>query len=180
MKIYYPARDRTLVLLNQKKTCYHLCQCDKPFEIRVANVFFVINLCTTFRESCHAGSDGSMSASGSAGPGFNPWRGHKFSFKIFNPRARRGGDVQFLIAELILQPFPSLYLRHSSFSNPSVALPTSQLILQSFCCFTYITAHSPILLLLFLCHRLFTYVIWRAAHAWYIILSIYWRSFIRV
>ena len=46
-------------------------------------------------------------------------------------------------AELILQLFrhftyvtahsptlPSLYLRHSSFSNPSVASPTSQLILQ--------------------------------------------------
>ena len=28
--------------------------------------------------------------------------------------------------------FPSLHLRHSSFSNPSVALPTSQLILQPF------------------------------------------------
>ena len=46
---------------------------------------------------------------------------------------------------LILQPFrhftyvtarfptlPSLYLSHSSFSNPSVASPTSQLILQPF------------------------------------------------
>ena len=42
--------------------------------------------------------------------------------------------------------FPSLHLRHSSFSNPSVALPTSQLILQPFRCFTYVTAHSPILL----------------------------------
>ena len=29
-----------------------------------------------------AGSDGSMSASGSAGPGFDPWRGSKFSFEI--------------------------------------------------------------------------------------------------
>ena len=48
-------------------------------------------------------------------------------------------------AELILQPFrhftyvkthsptiPSLYLRLSSFSNPSVATPTSQFILQPF------------------------------------------------
>ena len=60
--------------------------------------------------------------------------------------------------------FPSLHLRHSSFSNPSVALPTSQLILQPFRCFTYITAHSPTLLLLLLRHRLFTYVTWRAAH----------------
>ena len=28
--------------------------------------------------------------------------------------------------------FPSLHLRHSTFSNPSVTLPTSQLILQPF------------------------------------------------
>ena len=59
---------------------------------------------------------------------------------------------------------PSLYLRHSSFSKPSVALPMSQLILQPFRCFTYITAHSITLLLLLLCHRLFTYLIWQAAH----------------
>ena len=60
---------------------------------------------------------------------------------------------------LILQPFchftyvashsptlPSLYLRHSSFSNPSVASPTSQLILQPFFRFSYDTSsslHSP-------------------------------------
>ena len=58
-------------------------------------------------------------------------------------------------AELILQPFlhfiyatahsptlPSLYLRHSSFSNPSVASPTSQLILQPFFRFSYVTGSS--------------------------------------
>ena len=38
----------------------------------------------------------------------------------------------------------------SSFSNPSVALPKSQLILQPFCSFTYVTVHSPALLLLLL------------------------------
>ena len=56
---------------------------------------------------------------------------------------------------LILQPFrhftyvtahyptlPSLYLRHSSFSNTSVASPTSQLILQSFFRFSYVTGSS--------------------------------------
>ena len=59
----------------------------------------------------------------------------------------------------------SLHLRHSSFSNPSLALPTSKHILQPFRCFTYITAHSPTLLLLLLRHRIFTYVTWRAAHA---------------
>ena len=58
---------------------------------------------------------------------------------------------------------PSLCLRHSSFSNHFVALPTSQLILQPFRCYIYVTAHSPILRSLFLRHRLFTYVTWRAA-----------------
>ena len=57
--------------------------------------------------------------------------------------------------------FPSLHLRHNSFSSTSVALPTSQLILQPFLCFTYITVHSPTLLSLLLRHKLFT---WRAAH----------------
>ena len=33
-----------------------------------------------------AGSDGSMSASGSLGPGFDPRRGSKFSFENFQPR----------------------------------------------------------------------------------------------
>ena len=61
--------------------------------------------------------------------------------------------------------FPSLHLLHSSFSNPSLALPTSQLILQPFRCFTYITAHSATLLLLLLRHSIFNYVTWRAAHA---------------
>ena len=51
--------------------------------------------------------------------------------------------------------FPSLHLSHSSFSNPSVALPTSQLILQPFRRFTYVTVHSPALLSLLLRHKLF-------------------------
>ena len=51
-----------------------------------------------------------------------------------------------------------------SFSIPSVALPASQLSLQPFRFFTYVTAHSPTLLLLLLRHRLFTYATWRAAH----------------
>ena len=37
---------------------------------------------------------------------------------------------------------PLLYLHHSSFSNHSVASPTSQLILQPFFCFSYITGSS--------------------------------------
>ena len=60
--------------------------------------------------------------------------------------------------------FPSLHLRHNSFSNPSVASLTSHLILQPFRCFSYVIVHSPTLLSLLLRHRLFTYVTWRAAH----------------
>ena len=51
--------------------------------------------------------------------------------------------------------FQSLHLRHSSFPKPSLALPTSQLILQPFRCFTYVTAHSPTLLSLLLRHSIF-------------------------
>ena len=35
-----------------------------------------------------------------------------------------------------------IHLRHNSFSNPSVALPTSQLILQPFFHFSYVTSSS--------------------------------------
>ena len=35
------------------------------------------------------------------------------------------------------------HLRHCSFSNPSAALPTSQLIVQPFRCFTYVIGTSP-------------------------------------
>ena len=52
--------------------------------------------------------------------------------------------------------FPLLYLRHISFSNPSLALPTSQLILQPFRCFTYVTVHSQTLPLLHLRHSSFS------------------------
>ena len=52
--------------------------------------------------------------------------------------------------------FPSLHLSHNSFSKPSVTLPTSQSILQPFRCFTYVTAHSPILPLLHIRHRSFS------------------------
>ena len=46
----------------------------------------------------------------------------------------------------------SLHIRHSSFSNPYIASPTPQLILQPFCRFTYFTAHSPTLTSLHLRH----------------------------
>ena len=46
-------------------------------------------------------------------------------------------------------------LRHSSFFNPSSALPTSQLILQPFRRFTYVTARSPNFPSLYLSHSSF-------------------------
>ena len=54
--------------------------------------------------------------------------------------------------------FPSLYLRHSSFSNPSVASSTPQFILQHFFRFSYVTnsAHSPTLPSLHLRHSSFS------------------------
>ena len=51
--------------------------------------------------------------------------------------------------------FQSLHLRYNSFSNPSVALPTSQLIVQPFRRFTQVTAHSPTFPLLHLRHSSF-------------------------
>ena len=50
---------------------------------------------------------------------------------------------------------PWLHLCYNSFSNPSVALHTSQIILQPSCCFTYVTVHSPTLPPLYLCHSSF-------------------------
>ena len=89
-------------------------------------------------------------------------------------------SVALHTSQLILQPIPLLHLRHSSFSNPffaspmsqalhlihlasmqssfsnlSVTSPTSQLILQP-CRFTYVTPHSPTLVLLHLRHSSFS------------------------
>ena len=43
-----------------------------------------------------------------------------------------------------------------SFPNPSVTLPMSQLILQLFSCFTYVTTHSPTFPSIHLCHSSFS------------------------
>ena len=54
------------------------------------------------------------------------------------------GDVgEMPMTEPHSSTLTSLHLRHSSFSNPSATLPTSQLILQPFRCFTYIIGTSP-------------------------------------
>ena len=63
--------------------------------------------------------------------------------------------VKFLIIFILvaLQPFVFISVwPQSSFSKLSITSPTSQLILQLFCHFTYITAHSPTLPLLHLHH----------------------------
>ena len=52
--------------------------------------------------------------------------------------------------------YPSLYLRRSSFSNPSFASAMSQLILQPFRRFTYVAAHSPTFPSLYLRHSSFS------------------------
>ena len=51
---------------------------------------------------------------------------------------------------------PLLHLRHSPFPSPPVASPTSQLLLQPFRCFTYVTGPSPTLLSLLLRHSSFS------------------------
>ena len=73
------------------------------------------------------------------------------------------------MSKLILQTFhhftyitthsptlPSLYLRHSLFSNPSVASPISQPIIQPFFRFSTSQAHSPTIPSLCLRHRLYS------------------------
>ena len=70
-----------------------------------------------------------------------------------NSHRRKGWRMSWRMS--ILQPFrhftyvtthsptlPSLYLHHSSFSNTSVASPTSQFILQPFFRFSYVTSSS--------------------------------------
>ena len=93
-------------------------------------------------------------------------------------RAHSPNFVTSPTSQFILQPFrrftyvrahsptlPLLHLRHSSFSNPSFASPTSQdlhlihlveHILQPFRHFTYVTAHSPTLPSLYLRHSSFS------------------------
>ena len=63
----------------------------------------------------------------------------------------------FILRDTVHSPtFPSLHLRHSSFSKLSVTSPTSQLILQLFRRFTSVTAHSPTPSLLHLRHSSFS------------------------
>ena len=57
-------------------------------------------------------------------------------------KQRKVWRMSFIYVTAHTPNLPSLYLRHNSFSNPSVASPTSQLILQPFPRFTYVTSSS--------------------------------------
>ena len=93
------------------------------------------------------------------------WNDMKWGIEKWRELVRRNWPNGRTLRKTHSPSFPSLGLRHSSFSNSSFALPMSQLILQQFLCLTYVTAHSPTLLSLLLRHRIFTCVTWRAAHA---------------
>ena len=71
---------------------------------------------------------------------------------------RRWSNVTSPMSELILQAFShfTYVTAHSHSPKLSVTVPTSQLILQSFPRFTYVTTHSPTLPLLHLCHSSFS------------------------
>ena len=79
---------------------------------------------------------------------------------------------------------PSLYLRHSSFSNPSVASPTPQLIFRPFLRFSYVTGSSltspgepPMLRTLN--NNLFnSFPTQGQVEGWDVIKPLYWRSVI--
>ena len=51
----------------------------------------------------------------------------------------------------------AIHLRHSSFSNPSAALPTSHPVIQTFRCFNYVIGTSPTSQLILQPFRRFTY-----------------------
>ena len=98
---------------------------------------------------CHYGREVSL-FSDPAGSVLCPWHG----------RLARYGKWRACCFTYVTAHFPTLpsvYLRHSSFSNPSVASSlTSQLVLQPFRRFTYDTAHSPTLPLLHIRHSSFS------------------------
>ena len=100
-----------------------------------------------FVPGCRRGGDFSSLLRVQIGPGV-----HLASSKMSTGAFPGVNAAEHRTAQLILQPFhhftyvithsptlPSLYLRHSSFSNPSVASHTSQLILQPFFRFSYVT-----------------------------------------
>ena len=85
------------------------------------------------------------------------------SCKVGEVTKRLENEQSFTCITTHSPTLPSLYLRHSSFSNPSIASSTSQfipqwaeLILQPFRHFTYVITHSPTLPSLYLRHSSFS------------------------
>ena len=76
-------------------------RCSRPYATHSSSdrSVFYNTLDYIRKKARRAGSDGSMSASCSAAPGFDPRRGSKFSFENFQPW---GGDVHFLIARFYI------------------------------------------------------------------------------
>ena len=81
---------------------------------------------------------------------------HSLTLPLLHQRHSSFSNPSF--ASSTSQALHSIHLacQQSSFSNLSATSPTSQLILQPFRRFTYVTAHSPTLLLLHLRHSSFS------------------------
>ena len=135
---------------------------------------YIVTLCVLLREHMRA-------TSGTRAAGCHQWykaydrKGHIKVKKTGHSKRFRYYRTVYPI-DFLRRNFSYAYI-HCSFSKISITSPTSQLILQPFPRFTYVTAHSPTLPLLHLRHnsisnpsfasprhRLFTYVTWRAAH----------------
>ncbi len=70
-------------------------------------------------------------------------KGWRMSCDVGEVTKRLENELCFTVYSSAHSPtLPSLYLRHSSFSNPFVASPTSQFILQPFFRFSYVTSSS--------------------------------------
>ena len=106
-------------------------------------------------------------------------KGWRMSCDVGEMTERLENEQSFTYVTAHSQTLPLLYVRHSSFLNPFVALPTSQLILNPFRRFTYVTPHSPTLPLLHLRHSSFSnpsfasttsqalHLIHLASHPWF-------------
>ena len=78
--------------------------------------------------------------------GSNPGllRDKRACYHLLHIGGRNGWRMRCDVGEVTTHSptLPSLYICHSSFSNPSVASPTSQFILQPFFRFSYVTSSS--------------------------------------
>ena len=73
--------------------------------------------------------------------GFKQWAARQVN-QVTLEKRKKGCRMNCDVGEATERLENELYLRHSSFSNPSVASPTSQFILQHFFRFSYVTSSS--------------------------------------